>query len=226
MPITAAESPAALIDHSLLKATAVTSELEQLCEEAVEHGFCAVCVPPRHVALCVDRLYGSPVRVATVVGFPLGYQTLETKLAETRQAVLDGAAEIDMVIALEPALRQQFDLVENEIAQIVAAADGASVKVILECCYFDDAQKRSLVESVVRGGAAFVKTSTGFGPSGATHADLQLLSGSARGRIGVKAAGGIRDFASFCAMVEAGATRVGTSAGVEIMRQWLAGAHR
>lgn len=214
-------SPAPLIDHTLLKPETTRDQILRLCEEAVEYGFAAVCVPPLFVPAAADRLYGSEVKVATVIGFPLGYSTSAVKAFEAAASVTAGAAEIDMVIPLGSAREGQLDVVEEEIRQVVEAAGGALVKVILECCYLDDRLKSALTERAVAAGARFVKTSTGFAPGGATVADVRLLSQAAAGRIGIKAAGGIRDWETCRAMLAAGATRIGTSSGPAIARQWF-----
>lgn len=213
-------SPARYIDHTLLKPDATADQIRLLCEEAVEYGFASVCIPPVFVALAAGQLYGSEVAVGTVVGFPLGYSTTAAKVFETREAVAAGASEIDMVIHPGAALAGRLDAVEAEIREAVAASRGARVKVILECCYLDDPLKAALVERAVAAGAAYVKTSTGFGSGGATVADVRLLAAAAAGRIGVKAAGGIRDWVDCRAMLAAGATRIGSSAGVAILEQW------
>jgi deoxyribose-phosphate aldolase len=160
------------------------------------------------------------VATATVVGFPLGYATTAVKLFEAREALAAGATEIDLVIQLGAAREGRLDAVEEEIRQVVAAARGGRVKVIIECCLFDDAVKTALTGRVAAAGAAMVKTSTGFGSGGATVADVRLLAAAAAGRIGVKAAGGIRGWAGCREMLAAGATRIGTSAGVAILEEW------
>jgi len=213
-------SPASFIDHTLLKPTATGEDVLHLCEEAVEYGFAAVCIPPVYVSLAAERLYGSDVAVATVVGFPLGYLPAEIKAAEAAAAVAAGAAEIDMVIHIGAALEGRLDLMEEEIRQVTAAAAAAPVKVILECCYLSDPCKRQAVECAVNGGAAYVKTSTGFGTGGADIADVRLLGAAARGRLRVKAAGGIRDWDTCRRMLEAGADRIGTSSGPQIVAGW------
>jgi deoxyribose-phosphate aldolase len=213
-------SPARYIDHTLLKADATADQICRLCEEAVEYGFASVCIPPVYVPLAAAQLYGSEVAVGTVVGFPLGYSTAVAKTCETQEAVAAGAGEVDMVIHLGAALAGRLEAVETEIREVTKAARSARVKVILECCYLDDPLKTALVERVVAGGAAYVKTSTGFGSGGATVADVRLLTAAAAGRIGVKAAGGIRDWASCKAMLMAGATRIGSSSGISILSQW------
>jgi deoxyribose-phosphate aldolase len=213
-------SPARFIDHTLLKAETTEDDISALCEEAVEYGFASVCIPPRYVPLAVKNLYGSSVAVGTVVGFPCGYASTRHKILEARELAAQGAAELDMVIAIGEVLAGHLDSVAEEIAQVVLAAPEACVKVILECCYLDPAVMSQLTQAVVAGGAAFVKTSTGFGPGGAREEDVRILAQAAAGRIGVKAAGGIRDLPSCQAMLGAGATRIGTSSGVAIVHQW------
>lgn len=213
-------NPAPFIDHTLLKPDATQDQFAILCEEAVEHGFASVCVPPAAVSFVVDRLYGSPVKVGSVVGFPCGYSQLRQKITETADLIAAGVAEIDMVVSISSLLDRRFELVEEEIAQVVIAAEQAPVKVIIECCYLDCELKQRATELVVNAGAAYVKTSTGFGPSGATLEDVVLLAAAAKGRVGVKAAGGIRDLAACHDFMAAGASRIGTSAGVKIVAAW------
>jgi len=208
------------IDHTLLSPLATREQIERLCREAAGWGFASVCVPPRYVAMAVRSLGAAPVAVGTVVGFPHGYSTTAGKVFEAGEAVAAGAVEIDMVLSLGDALEGRLELVEEEISRVVSAAGKAVVKVILECCYLDDGLKRQLAEVVVRAGARYVKTSTGFGSGGAALEDVCLLAAVVRGRIGVKAAGGIRDLATCRDFLAAGASRIGTSAGVTIMRQY------
>ena len=214
------DSPAQFIDHTLLKPDASKAEIAELCEEAVEYGFASVCVPPVFVSQASQLLYGSEVAVCTVIGFPLGYQTTEAKVLEAHQATSSGAGEIDMVIQLGAARMADFAAVRDEIRKIVAAADNRLVKVIIECCLFDAFVKRKLAEIVVESGADYVKTSTGFAAAGATLEDVRLLDQVIAGRIGIKAAGGIRDWSACELMLAAGANRIGTSAGVKIVQQW------
>lgn len=211
------------LDHTLLKADATGEQIRALCAEARHWGFASVCIPPRFVALAAEELAASPVAVGTVIGFPLGYQALDSKVFEAQQAVAAGAIELDMVIAIGQAVAGQLDEVEEEVAAVVAAAGPATVKVIIECCYLDDDLKAALTAVVIRAGAGYVKTSTGFGSGGATLEDVRLLAAQAQGRIGVKAAGGIRDLAACRDFLAAGATRVGTSNGVAIMEELLNG---
>jgi deoxyribose-phosphate aldolase len=214
------DSPAKYIDHTLLKADCTEAEIADLCEQAVEYDFATVCLPPVNVPTAKKMLYGSEVSVCTVVGFPMGYQTTAVKVFEAGCAVDSGAAEVDMVINLGAVRARDFAYVENDVHRVVEVCGEAAVKVIIECCLFDDEVKRKLAEVVVAAGADFVKTSTGFSLSGATVEDVQLLSEVVADRIGVKAAGGIRDWSSCQKMLSAGATRIGTSAGVTIMQQW------
>lgn len=213
-------SPARQIDHTLLKADASSADIARLCEEAVEYGFASVCIPPCYVPQASRLLYGSEVAVCTVVGFPLGNQTTETKVFETRQAVAAGAAEIDMVINLGAVRCADYAWVLEDVRQVVAAAGDAIVKVIIECCLLTDDEKRRLVDVVVDSGAGYVKTSTGFAASGATVADVRLLAQAASARIKVKAAGGVRDWPTCRAMLQAGADRIGSSAGTVIVQAW------
>lgn len=212
--------PAPFIDHTQLKADTTEEQIVLLCEEAVEHSFASVCIPPVFVPQAAELLYGSGVAVGTVIGFPLGYDSTAVKAFATAEAVCRGAGEIDMVINLGWARQNGVGDVGAEVRQVVLAAEGAKVKVILECCYLEDAAKEDLTEAVVAAGAAFVKTSTGFGPSGATVDDVRLLCRAARGRIGVKASGGIRDWNVCRELLQAGATRIGTSSGPAIMEGW------
>jgi deoxyribose-phosphate aldolase len=217
------DNPAPYLDQTLLKPETTAVLIDALCEEAVEHGFASVCLPPVFVCRAANLLYGSEVKLCSVVGFPCGYSTLRQKVIETSDLVAQGAVEIDMVVQISHLLEKRFAAVEEEISQVVLAAGTAAVKVIIECCYLTPEIMQLATESVVRAGAAFVKTSTGFGPSGARLEDVRLLATVAAGRIGVKAAGGIRDLESCQAMLAAGATRIGTSSGVQIVHQWQAG---
>ena len=222
VPDPSAENPARLIDHTLLRPQTSLAQIEQLCEEAVEWNFAAICIPPVHVGRAVACLYGSETLVGSVVGFPCGYESTLSKVRQAAELESLGCAEIDMVIQIGYALAGDYSLVEEEIAQVVLAAPGAKIKAIIECCYLDRSQKVALTKAVVNAGAAYVKTSTGFGPSGATVEDVRLLAEVAGERIGVKAAGGVGSLVELRQMQAAGAGRIGTSAGVEIMRQWCA----
>lgn len=211
---------AATIDHTLLKPTATWAEYQKLCVEAREHQFAAVCVPPAFVKGCVQELQGSGVRVATVVGFPLGYQLTASKALEARLAVLDGAVEIDMVQNIAWAKDGRWDDAEADMAAVVKSTKEtnphALVKVIIETCYLSDAEKIRSCQAAVAAGADFVKTSTGFGSGGATIDDVKLMRQTVGEHMGVKASGGLRSFEQAVAMLESGANRLGTSSGVTI----------
>ncbi|MFO7638125.1 MAG: deoxyribose-phosphate aldolase [bacterium] len=212
------EELARLIDHTLLKPEATPGQVEWLCAEAREHGFATVCVNSCHVPLCRRELAGGVTGVCTVVGFPLGASLREAKAAEAEAAVRLGADEIDMVMNIGWLKAGADELVVSDISRVVQAVPGRAVKVIIETCLLTDEEKTRATELVVAAGARFVKTSTGFSTGGATAADVALLARAANGRVGVKAAGGIRDLGAARQMIAAGATRLGTSSGVAIVR--------
>ncbi|GAA5512095.1 deoxyribose-phosphate aldolase [Deinococcus carri] len=205
------------IDHTLLKATATAADIRQLCAEAREHSFYAVCVNPVYVPLAAAELAGSGVKVATVCGFPLGAILPEQKAVEARLSVEAGADEVDMVIHIGAALAGDWDAVEADVRAVRRAIPDTVLKVIIETSYLNDEQKRGATEAAVRGGADFVKTSTGFGTGGATVEDVRLMRDVLAGRAQIKAAGGVRTPADAAAMIEAGATRLGTSGGVALV---------
>lgn len=208
---------AAMIDHTLLKPEARTGDIERLCGEAIQYRFCSVCINPFHVATAAKALEGSGVKVCTVIGFPLGATSTFAKTAETRDAVAAGADEIDMVINVGALRDGDTDVVRRDIEAVVAAAGGRTVKVILETALLTDEEKALACRLVPDGGARFVKTSTGFGPGGATVADIRLMRAAVGPHFGVKASGGIRTREVALEMVQAGATRLGVSAGVAIV---------
>ncbi len=210
---------AAMIDHTILRAEARREDIERLCAEASDCGFASVCVNPVHVPLAAQLLEGSSVAVCTVVGFPLGATSSQVKAAEAAWAVAAGATEVDMVIDIGAAREGRFADVEADIAAVVAASRPALVKAILEVCYLSDAEIVSCCQAAVRAGARFVKTSTGFGGGGATVEAVSLMRKVVGPDIGVKAAGGIRTAKDALAMVAAGASRIGCSAGVAIMEE-------
>lgn len=210
---------AAAIDHTLLKATATEDMIRNLCLEARQYRFKSVCVNPCWVPLCAKALEGSEVLVCTVVGFPLGANASETKAQEARRAVLEGAHEIDMVINIGKAKAGDWKAVRDEIAAVVEASKPAIVKVIIETCYLTNEEKIAACRAAVAAGAAFVKTSTGFGTGGATVEDVRLMKETVGQAAQVKASGGIRTLADAIAMLEAGASRIGASAGVAIMNE-------
>ncbi len=217
----AATSVASLIDHTLLKPDATRKDIEQLCREAAENRFATVCVNPTWVSLCAKLLAGSPVGVCTVVGFPLGATTPDTKHYETRRAIFDGAREIDMVINVGALKSGDLRGVERDIEAVTLPCRDCGVisKVIIEAALLTDDEKITACTLSKAAGADFVKTSTGFGPGGATAADVALMRRVVGEEMGVKAAGGVRDLDGLRAMVEAGASRVGASAGVKIVQQ-------
>ncbi|MDJ1122361.1 deoxyribose-phosphate aldolase [Olsenella sp. YH-ols2217] len=206
----------ALIDHTLLRPDAAREEIERLCDEAVAHGFASVCVNTCWVPLCAERLAESPVAVCCVVGFPLGAMATEPKAAETAWAVAAGADEVDMVLNGGWLKSGMDDAVRADIAAVVDAANGRIVKVILETGLLTDEQIVQACELAVEAGAAFVKTSTGFGHGGATVHDVALMAKAVAGRAQVKASGGIHTAQEAESLVAAGASRLGTSSGVAI----------
>ncbi|WP_135228752.1 deoxyribose-phosphate aldolase [Deinococcus fonticola] len=208
---------ASSIDHTLLKATATSADIRQLCAEAREHRFYAVCVNPVFIPLCRAELAGSEVKVATVCGFPLGAVSSEQKAVEARLSAEAGADEVDMVIHVGAALENDWDAVQADVNAVRRAIPDRVLKVIIETCYLSDEQKRGATEAAVRGGADFVKTSTGFGTGGATVEDVRLMAEVIAGRAKIKAAGGVRTPADADAMIAAGATRLGTSGGVGLV---------
>jgi deoxyribose-phosphate aldolase len=210
---------AKMIDHTLLKADAKGEEIEKVCSEALEYKFASVCVNPTWVKASAELLSGSEVKVCTVIGFPLGATTTETKAFETKNAIVDGATEVDMVINVG-ALKDRLDeQVEQDIRAVVDEARGkALVKVIIEASLLTDEEKIRACEAAVKAGADFVKTSTGFSTGGATIEDIALMRKTVGPNIGVKASGGIRDAKAFRAMIEAGATRIGASSGIAIVK--------
>ena len=208
---------APIIDHTLLKPDATREELTRLCEEARKYGFATVCVNPSNVRLCSALLEGSGVAPIAVVGFPLGAMTPNAKAYEAREAVRNGACEIDMVINVGALKSRDYALVLDDIAAVVAASAPRSVKVILETAMLDHDQKVIACALAKIAGAAFVKTSTGFGPGGATAEDIALMRAVVGPEMGVKASGGVRTAEDVRQMVEAGATRVGASASVAIV---------
>jgi deoxyribose-phosphate aldolase len=209
------------IDHTLLKADATLAEIDKICAEALEHRFASVCVNGVHVRRCAEILAGSGVAVCCVVGFPLGAVAPEVKCYEARRAIEDGACEIDMVMNVGALKSGDHAFVRRDIAGVVDVCHrlGARLKVILETCLLGDTEKVRACELAKEAGADFVKTSTGFGPGGATAEDVALLREVVGSKVGVKAAGGVRDRLTAEEMVAAGANRIGASAGVRIVQE-------
>lgn len=209
-----------MIDHTILKPDATQDEIAQLCYEARKYHFASVCVNPSYVKLCNDLLEGSDVLVCTVVGFPLGATPTEVKVFETQQAVREGADEVDMVINVGALKSRDYELVERDIASVARAchAGDAILKVIIEAALLTDEEKVAACQLAKVAGADFVKTSTGFGPGGATAEDVALMRHVVGSAMGVKAAGGIRTYEDARKMIAAGASRIGASASVKIMQ--------
>lgn len=215
---TLTENIASLIDHTLLCPKATIKEITRLCNEAREHGFYSVCVNPYWVPTAKKLLAGSGVKLVTVVDFPLGTGLSRMKQQAAAAAVDAGADELDVVMNAGAALEGHWDFVEHEIHEIVSAAKGRKVKVIIEICQLNDAQIEEASRRIVKGGAHYVKTSTGFGASGATEHAVALIRKTVGCTFGVKASGGIRDRATAEKMLSAGADRIGASASVEILK--------
>ena len=208
---------AAMIDHTLLKPEATPAQIEKLCAEAAECHFASVCVNPVYIPLAARLLKGTGVKVCCVVGFPLGAIAPEQKAAEAASCAAMGAEELDMVIHVGAAKAGDWALVQRDIEDVVKAAAGHTVKVIIETCLLTDEEKVKACEAAKAAGAHFVKTSTGFSTGGATTHDIALMRKTVGPEMGVKASGGIRDYETAMAMIEAGANRIGASAGIAIV---------
>ena len=206
------------IDHTILKATASNSDVQKLCEEAIEHEFYSVCVNGCYVADAKQLLQGTDVKVAAVVGFPLGAMTTAAKVFEAKEAVENGASEIDMVINVAKLKDGEFEYVENEIRQIKEAIGDNVLKVIIETCYLTDEEKVKACELSLVAKADFVKTSTGFGTGGATYEDVKLMKSVVGDNAKVKASGGVRDKETAQKYINLGAERLGTSSGIDIVK--------
>lgn len=207
-----------LIDHTLLKPDATEAQITTLCHEAKTYDFKSVCVNPSRVALCHALLANADVLVCTVIGFPLGATSTQAKVEEAKIALADGADEFDMVLNIGWVKEHRYDAVEAEIRQVKQAVGDHVLKVIIEACLLSDDEKVMACEAAVRGGADYVKTSTGFSVHGATVQDVELMKKTVGTRAKVKAAGGVRNTDDLVAMVHAGADRIGTSAGVKLMQ--------
>jgi len=210
---------AGLIDHTLLRPDASYADIKRLCKEALQFGFHSVCVSPYYVGVVKNFLKGSNVRITTVIGFPFGMATTEGKVYEAMNAALAGVDELDIVINISALKSGNWDTVRKDISDVIAATKGLVHKVIIETCYLTTAEKRKVVEIALQIGAEFIKTSTGFGPKGAQTRDIRLIKSIVGDKAGIKAAGGIRTLKQVLAMLEAGASRIGTSASVKIMKE-------
>ena len=211
-----------MIDHTILKSTATLADVETLCQEAIDNNFASVCINPCWVKAASQYLKANKkpdyeVKTCTVIGFPLGANTKDVKVFETSNAIENGADEIDMVINVGLVKMGSWALIEEEISAVVEAAKGNCVKVILENCYLTEEEIKLACEACVKAKATFVKTSTGFGTSGAKPEDVKLMRKTVGENLGVKAAGGIRDKETALVMIEAGANRIGCSAGIQII---------
>ena len=205
------------IDHTLLKATAQPKDIKKLCSEAIDYNFYAVCVNGCYVPLAKKELENSPVKVAAVIGFPLGAMSTPAKVMETQKCIEEGADEIDMVINIGKLQSGNIQYVENEIAAIKEATGKKQLKVIIETCYLSEDEKKTACNLAMNAGADFVKTSTGFGTGGATLEDIQLMKNVVGERVKIKASGGIKDTKTALEYVALGISRIGTSSGIEIV---------
>ncbi len=211
-----------VIDHTVLRPDAAKTDVLRLCQEAKDHGFTVIFVPPCYVDEAVAAVGGTGIHVGIPIGFPLGGHSTKIKVAEAVEAVTHGARVLDMVLNVSRLKSSEHDYVRTDIAEVVKATPNAEHKVILETCYLTQQEKRTACRLVIEAGADYVKTSTGFGAAGATVEDVRLLKEAVAGRAKVKASGGIRDWKTTLAMLEAGADRIGTSASLKIIDEWRA----
>ncbi|OQW36060.1 MAG: 2-deoxyribose-5-phosphate aldolase [Nitrospira sp. SG-bin1] len=212
----------ALIDHTVLRPDATKADVLRLCQEAKDHGFTVIFVPPCYVDEAAAAVAGTGIHVGIPIGFPLGGHSIRTKVAEAVEAVQRGATVLDMVLNISRLKSRDHDYVRTDIAEVVKSTGGVEHKVILETCYLTQQEKQTACQLVVEAGADYVKTSTGFGAAGATVDDVRLLKETVAGRAKVKASGGIRDWNTALAMLKAGADRIGTSASLKIIDEWRA----
>lgn len=208
-----------MIDHTVLKADTPLETVKRICDEAMEYGFASVCINPCHVAYCADYLKDSDVNVCTVIGFPLGANTSAVKAFETKEAIANGADEIDMVMNIGALKDKNYDLVRDDVKAVVEAANGTLVKVILETCLLTEDEIKKACELCVEAKADYVKTSTGFSTRGATIEDVRIMKEAVHGKAKVKAAGGVRTPEDMVKIVAAGADRIGTSAGCSLVKK-------
>lgn len=208
-----------MIDHTVLKADTPLETVKRICDEAMEYGFASVCINPCHVAYCADYLKDSDVNVCTVIGFPLGANTSAVKAFETKDAIANGADEIDMVMNIGALKDKNYDLVRDDVKAVVEAANGTLVKVILETCLLTEDEIKKACELCVEAKADYVKTSTGFSTRGATIEDVRIMKEAVHGKAKVKVAGGVRTPEDMVKIVAAGADRIGTSAGCSLVKK-------
>lgn len=212
---------AKLIDHTLLKPDATETDIKKLCDEAKKYGFFSVCIHPFFIKIAREMLSGTDVKLTTVIGFPLGITLTRVKIYEAMEAVLLGADELDTVINLGAVKAKNWEAVKKEISNLVTATPGVMHKIIIETYYLTDDEKIKASLAAMEAGAEFIKTSTGFAPVGAIIGDVAMIKAATKGKIGIKAAGGIKTSKDVLSFVEAGATRIGTSSGVDIMNENL-----
>ena len=205
------------VDHTLLKAFATWEDIQKLCEEAMEYHTASVCVPPSYIKRIHDT-YGEKINICTVVGFPLGYSTTKAKVAETVQAIEDGASEVDMVINIADVKNGDFEKVTEEIRSLKQAAGDKILKVIIEACYLTEEEKIAMCKAVTEAGADYIKTSTGFGTGGATMEDILLFKKLIGPHVKMKAAGGVKSVEDMEAFLEAGCDRIGTSSAISLIK--------
>jgi len=208
------------IDHTLLRPDATYADIKRLCEEAIQFGFYSVCINSCFIEMTKELLNGSNVRVTTVIGFPLGMTSTEVKVYEAINSSLLGADELDIVVNIGALKSGDWDTVRKDLSDVIMATKGLIHKTIIETCYLDDNEKRKVVETALGAGSELIKTSTGFGPQGAKIRDIRLIKGIVGDAAGIKAAGGIRTLRLVIDMLNAGATRIGTSTGVKIMKDF------
>jgi len=214
------EDIASVIDHTLLRPDAMYADIKRLCEEAIQFGFYSVCINSCFIEMTKELLKGSNVRVTTVIGFPLGMTSTEVKVYEAINSSLLGADELDIVVNIGALKSGDWDTVRKDLSDVIMATKGLIHKTIIETCYLDDNEKRKVVETALGAGSEIIKTSTGFGPQGAKIRDIRLIKGIVGDAAGIKAAGGIRTLRRVIDMLNAGATRIGTSTGVKIMKDF------
>jgi deoxyribose-phosphate aldolase len=205
------------IDHTLLKAFATWEEIQILCDEAIEYKTASVCIPPAYIER-IRKKYQDKINICTVIGFPLGYSCLESKLMECEQAIKDGADEIDMVINISHVKNKDYDKVQHEIEAVKKAAGEKIVKVIIETCYLTEEEKIAMCHAVTLAGADYIKTSTGFGTGGATMEDIQLFKKYIGYNVKIKAAGGIKTLSELEAFINEGCSRIGTSSAINLIK--------
>lgn len=210
---------AKLIDHTLLKPDATETDIKKLCDEAKKYGFFSVCVHPSFIKTAVKMLLGTDVKLTTVIGFPLGMTLPQVKIYEALEATLKGANELDIVVNLGSVKANNWGAVKKEISDLITATPGVTHKIIIETYYLSDDEKTKASQTAMEAGAEFIKTSTGFAPAGAVVGDIAMIKTATKGKIGIKAAGGIRTLKDILNFIEAGATRIGTSSGVDIMEE-------